>query len=162
MEAKSFVFYVVLGRHLLYDRAWVTRSSGEALLRNERLFFFLVIVLVENCQLTPAVTHAVPRSDVTSQGQVSRIVRTGTLGAVSSSFPAPTVRKVRVRGASGYGKNHVWIISLHLVDTARQRYRKSLLIYTLLSSILNIFYINCGTAMILKFYLGLVMSHFHD
>ena len=43
-----------------------------------RLFFFLVIVLGENCQVIPAVTHAVPRSDVASQVQVSRIVRTGT------------------------------------------------------------------------------------
>ena len=81
----------------IYDRAWVARSSGEALLRKERLLFFLVIVLGENCQVTPAVTHAVPRSDVTAQGQVSQIVRTGTLGGVSSSFPAPTVKKVRVR-----------------------------------------------------------------
>ena len=80
-----------------YDRAWVATSSGEALLRKERLFFFLVIVLGENCQVTSAVTHAVPRSDVTCQGQVSRIVRTGILGAVSASFPAPTVKKVGVR-----------------------------------------------------------------
>ena len=80
-----------------YDRGWVARSSGEALLRKERLFFFLIIVLGENCQVTPAVTPAVPRSDVTSQCQVSRIVRTGTLDAVSSSFPAPIVKNVRVR-----------------------------------------------------------------
>ena len=80
-----------------YDRARVARSSGEALLRKERLFFFLVIVLGENCQVTLSVTHAVQRSDVTSHGQVSRIVRTGTLVAVSSSFPAPTVKKLRVR-----------------------------------------------------------------
>ena len=59
--------------------------------------FFLVIVLGENCQVTPVVTHAVPRSDVTSQGQVSRIIRTGTLGALLSSFPAPTVKKEPVR-----------------------------------------------------------------
>ena len=51
----------------------------------------------ENCQVTLAVTHAVPRSDVTSQGRVSRIVRTGTLGAVLSSFPIPTIKKVRAR-----------------------------------------------------------------
>ena len=69
-----------------YDRAWVARSSGEALLRKERLFCFLVIVMGENSQVTPAVTHAVPRSDVTSQGQVSRIVRTGTFGVVSSRW----------------------------------------------------------------------------
>ena len=85
-----------------YDRAWVARRSGESLLRKEILYFFLVIVLGENCQVTPAVTHAVPRSDVTSQGQVSRIVRTGTLGAVSSRLPDPTVKKGG--GASGYGK----------------------------------------------------------
>ena len=80
-----------------YDRAWVARSSGEVLLRKERLYFFLVILLGKNCQVTPAVTHTVPRSDVTPQGQVSRIVRTRTLGAVSLRFPAPTVRKVRAR-----------------------------------------------------------------
>ena len=81
-----------------YDRVWVARNSGKNLLWQERLYFFLVIVQGENCQVTPALTHAVLRSDVIVQGQFSRIVRIGTLGAVSSSLPAPSVKKVRVRG----------------------------------------------------------------